>query len=210
MKKIFTFWIFAIVFAILSSTVSADNAPVIYGDVIECKSGEMVKFSVNISNNPGIAGFLISSTCEDDWLYFSEESEKGNVASSGTIVSSREPQLMNTLWVNTDNVLSDGELFSFDVHISPSAPSGDYPINIAVSEENTINDNSEQVKFEVRNGCITVEHVDRLAEEMVSTSSSDSANDNSNVLVWAAGGIVVICSVVVVCCIAAKRNKNSH
>lgn len=50
----------------------ADSSTKIYGDKIECNSGDVVNFSVNISGNPGITGFVIGAVSENDWLYFDD------------------------------------------------------------------------------------------------------------------------------------------
>lgn len=176
-KRFFLLLSIILIFTILSNTAMAEEKATIVGDKIECQSGEIVRYSVSIKDNPGIAGFLISVAAQDDWLYFDEKVEQGDFSDAGSITTSYEPQRINTLWFNADNVNGDGTLFSFDVHISPSAPSGDYPIIISVSEKNTINDEYQMVSIEAVDGCITVEPGDKASEER-SEATEHNANEH--------------------------------
>lgn len=137
----------------------ADSSTKIYGNKIECNSGDVVNFSVNISGNPGITGFVIGAVSENDWLYFDDTVEQGSFSAEGTFVGDNDVRFVNAAWVCADAVNNDGELFSFDVHVSPSAPDGDYPIKVMVSQENIIDGDLKEIKYEAVDGLIKVTHV---------------------------------------------------
>lgn len=203
-KRFFLLLSILIVFAVLNSSALAEEKATIYGDKVECESGETIRYSVNIKGNPGVAGFLISVSSQEDWLYFDEEVEQGDFSDEGSITTSYDPQRINVLWFNADNVNGDGTLFSFDVHVSPSAPSRDYPIVISISDKNTLNDKYQTVNFDAVDGCIKVEHVDRTAEE-ISEITGQNAQDNSNLLwIFVASVAVVIGLLLVLYC---KKKK---
>lgn len=165
-KRFFLLLSIILIVTVLINAAMAESEATIFADKAECSSGDTVRYSVNIKGNPGIAGFLVSVVSEDDWLYFDEEVEHGDFSDLGSISASYEPQRLNVLWFNADNVTGDGTLFSFDVHVSPSAPDGDYPIKVFVSDKNTLNDKYEPVSFTAEDGCITVVHKDMTAEKL--------------------------------------------
>lgn len=206
MKKRHLSFALAIVFLLIcTSTAFADETPKIYGDKIQCKSGDTVEFSVNISENPGIVGCLVSAVCEDDWLYFDETVTQGNFTDLGTITSSYDIRMLNVAWFNNDDVTGDGTLYTFTVHVSPSAPSGDYPIQIFVSQENTINGAYEEVEFEPVDGCISVENVP------FDNAEYDAANNGgiSKTAVWIICGAVSLTVIVAATFfVIRKRNNN--
>lgn len=197
MKKRIISGLLAIVFMMsLPLMALADGAAVISGDNIECRSGETVTCTVSIKNNPGITAFLIGVYSESDWISFSEEAEQGEFSTEGTITTSSEPQHLNAAWFNADAAEGDGILFSFDVTVSVSAPSGEYPIQILVSPENTIDADCEEIEYETVDGCITVVH-----EEVVNTNE-DIEDDSRAAGWWIALAAIALFAVIF---IAVKR-----
>lgn len=138
----------------------AESVTKIYGDTIECRSGDTVKYSVSISGNPGMTAFVIGAYCENDWVYFDDEVSQGSFSDKGTFLGENDVRFVNTAWYCVDAVSGDGTLFSFDVHVSPSAPDGDYPIKVMVSKENTIDGDLKEIKYEAVDGLIKVTHVE--------------------------------------------------
>ena len=188
--------------AVFSQFAVADSSTKIYGDKIECNSGDVVSFSVNISGNPGITGFVIGVICENDWLYFDDEVEQGSFTTEGTFVGNNDVRFVNAAWVCADAVNNDGKLLSFDIHVSPSAPDGDYPIKVMVSQENIIDGDLKEIKYEAVDGLIKVTHAE---PDMSQYSSQDDGLSNTTIILIAlamaclAAGIAWIYS--------AKRKK---
>ena len=142
-----------------SLNAHADGPTKIYGDKLTCDSGETVSYSVHIDDNPGLTAYVVSIACESDWLYFDDNPEMGNFTTKGTITSSCNQRQLNVMWYNVDAVSENGSLFTVDINISPSAPSGEYPILIAYSPDNLIDGECNTVEAETINGCLTVNHV---------------------------------------------------
>ena len=190
----------------------ADEAPQIYGDKIECKSGETVDYSVNISNNPGIAGCVVGVVCESDWFYFDDEATKGDFTDEGSITCSNDVRFMNVAWYNTDDVSGDGILFTMKVHVSPSTPDGEYPITIMYSKENTIDSKCNEVEFETADGSITVKHVAvENSSNVVETDiyKADTETDNSGLKPRIIASGIAIAAVAVACCVIIRKNKKT-
>lgn len=210
MKKTFSFILALLFIFTLQSQVAAETKPSIFGDIIECSSDETIKYAVKIKDNPGIAGFLVSVYTDNDWLYFDEDIEQGDFSGLGTITASYEPQRVNILWFNPDNVTSDGTLFTLTVHVSPSAPSGDYPIRIAVSEKNTMNEKRCSVDFDTEDGCIRVAENDSSAEEGSKLATRDDLSSQERktyTALWAVLIAVAVGIFAFTALILRKKNK---
>ena len=202
MKKRHISLMMAFIFLLVcTSTAYADTNPRIYGDNIQCNCGDTIEFSVHISDNPGIVGCLVSAVCEDDWIYFDETVTQGNFTDLGTITTNYDVRMLNVAWFNTDDVSGNGTLFTFTVHVSPSAPDGDYPIKIFVSQENTINGNYDEVAFESVDGCITVQNVP------VDNSDYFSENENGSIHWWIIASAAVVALAVVFTVIIVRKKK---
>ncbi len=171
----------AILVAILAAMFCVDCAVAetttkIYGDTLECNSGDTIKYSVSISGNPGMTAFVIGAYCENDWVYFDDEITQGSFSDKGTFIGDNDVRFANAAWYCVDAVSNDGTLFSFDVHVSPSAPDGDYPIKVMVSQENTIDGDMKEIEYEAADGVIKVTHVEpdmsQYTEQDVDLSST--------------------------------------
>ena len=191
-KKIYRITLIAIfIFAILSNSVLADAATKIYGDNIQCNSGETVEYSVKISGNPGMTAFVIGAVCEDDWIYFGDEVKQGDFTSEGTFTGENDVRFINTAWYNVDGVKGDGTLFTFDVHVSPSAPSGEYPIEVLVSQENIIDGDLNEIEYEAIDGCIDVTHVEPDMSSYMENESTLSTTAIVLVVIAAVGMVLL-------------------
>ena len=189
-------------FCYFSQCAVAASTTKIYGDEIECNSGDTVTFSVNLSDNTGITGFVIGVVCEDDWLYFVDDIKKGSFSSEGTFLGENDVRFVNAVWYNAEAVESDGELFSFDVHISPSAPDGDYPIKVMVSQENTIDGDLKEIKYEAIDGLVKVTHVEL---DMSQYSNQDDGLSTTTIMLIA---LAVVCLIAGITWIySAKRER---
>lgn len=210
MKRFLALLIIACIMLFSSVMASAEGAPKIYCDTIRCNSGETVSYSVHISDNIGMTAFLISIGCESDWLYFDETVVQGDFSDKGSMESSCDLRQLNVMWYDNDGVYDDGTLFTVDVHISPSAPSGDYPVEIAYSPENTLNAELDELELETSKGCITVTHIDaeNIAEIVASNDKSNSAIGGNVKLIIGVSAAVAAAVVIIV--IAKKRQQKTH
>ena len=78
---------------------------------------------------------------------FDETAEQGDFSDKGSMETSGDARRINVLWYNVDGVSDDGTLFTVKVHVSPSAPSGSYPIEIAYSPENTLDADCDELEL---------------------------------------------------------------
>lgn len=180
----------------------AESVTKIYGDTIECSSGDTVKYSVNISDNPGMTAFVIGAYCENDWVYFDDEISQGSFSDKGAFLGENDVRFVNAAWYCVDAVGGDGTLFSFDVHVSPSAPDGDYPIKVMVSQENTIDGDLKEIKYEAVDGLIKVSHAE---PDMSQYSNQDDGLSSTTTIIIA---LAVTCLAIgIVWVYSAKRKK---
>ena len=158
-KKLCVFTIICVLI-LCSIYVDAESLPLIYCEDIECSQGETVALAIKIKDNPGLSAFVVGVATDSEWIYFDDEPIQGGFTDRGTIVSSCNTKQINVMWYDVDEVNSDGTLFFVTAHVSPSAPEGDYSIQIAYSPENTIDGDCNTVEFETVNGKLNVHHVD--------------------------------------------------
>lgn len=209
MKRSFLSLIFICILLFTSVSALAEGAPKVTCDNISCNSGETVSYAVHISGNTGMGSFLIGIGCESDWLYFDETAEQGDFTDKGSMETSGDARRLNVLWYDVDGVSDDGTLFTVNVHVSPSAPSGDYPIEIAYSPENTLDADCNELALETAAGCISVTHVDAENIEDVLSAQTDGADNDGRgktlIGISAAAAIAAITITVLV-----KTNKTKR
>lgn len=180
----------------------AESVTKIYGDTIECNSGDTVKYSVNISGNQGMTAFVIGAYCENDWVYFDDEISQGNFSDDGTFLGENDVRFVNAVWYCADADGGDGTLFSFDVHVSPSAPDGDYPIKVIVSQENTIDGDLKEIEYEAADGLIKVTHV----EPDMSQYTEQDAGLSSTAIICIT--IAAVCLIAGIAWLYGSKKKN--
>ena len=182
-----------------TATIFADERPQIYGDTIECNSGETVSYSVHIANNPGMTSYLIGIGCESDWVYFDEEATLGDFSNVGSIASSSDDRRLYAMWYNVDAVSNDGTLFTVNVYVSPSTPDGEYPIILAYSSENTLDADCNEFELNTVNGCIKVKHVayDNM-KDVVENPDEAEANNYIIFVICVSLGVAAMAAVVII------------
>ena len=136
----------------------AGDAATISGEKTEANSGEHVNYTVSISNNTGLAGFMVYVYCDTSVFELkNDQATLGNFTSSGTIFTNTDrTNGWKILWFNAQNVNGNGSLFTLELSISSNAKAGTYPIKIALSPENTVNASGELVDVTCIDGSISV------------------------------------------------------
>lgn len=136
----------------------AGDAATISGEKTEANSGEHVDYTVSISNNTGLAGFMVYVYCDTSVFELkNDQATLGNFTSSGTIFTNTDgTNGWKILWFNAQNVNGNGSLFTLELSISSNAKAGTYPIKIALSPENTVNASGELVDVTCIDGSISV------------------------------------------------------
>lgn len=136
----------------------AGDAATISGEKTEANSGEHVDYTVSISNNTGLAGFMVYVYCDTSvFELINDQATLGNFTSSGSIFTNADgTNGWKILWFNAQNVNGNGSLFTLELSISSNAKAGTYPIKISLSPENTVNASGELVDVTCIDGSISV------------------------------------------------------
>lgn len=103
------------------------DLPSIGYDTQKVYPGDEFTVDVNIKNNPGIAGLVISLDYDDD-VY-----ELVGYEDAGLFDYAPEVNL-NYVWEQAQNVTTDGKLISFTFKVADDVASGNYPIEIKVRQ----------------------------------------------------------------------------
>lgn len=136
----------------------AGDAATISGEKTEANSGEHVDYTVSISNNTGLAGFMVYVYCDTSvFELINDQATLGNFTSSGSIFTNADgTNGWKVLWFNAQNVTSNGSLFTLELSVASDAKAGTYPVKIVLSPENTVNASGELVDVTCIDGSISV------------------------------------------------------
>ena len=125
---------------ILPFAGSTSSLMTITGEKTETISGEMVEYTVSISNNTGLAGFMVYVYCDTAVFELkNDQATLGNFTSSGSIFTNADgTNGWKVLWFNAQNVTSNGSLFTLELSVASDAKAGTYPVSVYYSPSNTI------------------------------------------------------------------------
>ena len=145
-----------------SMTVGAYDAPTIWADQVGGYAGDTVTVTVQMANNPGLVGWLVDVSYDENVLELVAQN-RGD-AFSGSLSFGPMLSPTNCLWYNflaTSNYTNNGKLFSLTFKIKDGAPVGTYPIEVYCSDpDNLCNIDFDRVDFGFVNGSVEVyEHV---------------------------------------------------
>lgn len=137
-------------------TALAQGVPTVSGASISCEHGETVKYSVSISGNSGLTAFMIKAQSSSEKIKLDKTAVPGDFSASGSMVSSGKGNYINVMWYANDAVYTNGELFSFDVHVAEDTPDGVYPIVITCDVRETLDADLNETELKCIDGSITV------------------------------------------------------
>ncbi len=151
-----------------SMAVGAYDAPTVWADQVGGYAGDTVTVTVQMANNPGLAGWLIDVAFDEDVLELTAQGRgdafKGIGSMSFAKLTQQSPT--NCLWydyISGNNYTNNGILFSLTFKIKESAPVGTYPIEVYCSDpDNMCNIDFDRVDFDFVNG--SVEVYERVAD----------------------------------------------
>lgn len=182
-KRIAAILCFAMIvsLSLIPSSAFAAEAGVISGENSKAEAGETIQYSVDISKNPGLAGFMVYVDCDTSVFSIGQtQATLGSFADSGSIFTNAEGEDgWRVLWFNAQNVSGDGTLFTLEISVDDDAVSGTYPVKIILSPENTVNASGALVHFSCVDGSIVVNGVtdDSTEEEKPQTSQEPEEPD---------------------------------
>ncbi|MGN0178431.1 MAG: cohesin domain-containing protein [Monoglobaceae bacterium] len=128
-----------------------------FAENTESVSGGLVEVPICVKNNPGIMGFLITLTYDENVLT-PVEVKSGDAFSEGGIESNIKriiPGELRTVGYSAKESVNDGVLFFVVFEVSPTA-SGNYSIGISYDSSNTYNGDLEDITAECVNGTIEI------------------------------------------------------
>ena len=137
------------------------DVPVLRVSSVNGCVGDVVKVSVLISDNPGIAVFVLKLEFDNTMLE-PISLVQGSAITDGGIISNIQAESLSKLtyvsafWAHAVDIASDGELFSVTFKIKDGA-SGSIPIRLHYEKEDIANQNLEDIDFDIVSGNITVD-----------------------------------------------------
>lgn len=124
----------------------------IYVEDTTFKPGETKNIPIKISGNPGIAGFAFTISMPDG--YTLNSMTDAEMTSKGTFTSDST----KCTWYNSDNITSDGTLFTLNVTASKDASNGTIGVSLLDNKEgNLANEDGKTVKADLTGGKVSVE-----------------------------------------------------
>ena len=154
--------VLALAFTLLSGTALA-AAPTIQGAELQASPGETVTYTVQVKGNPGIAGVMLYLRADTSVFQVPTDQDGDYEVSTGEVTAGGS-MLANTLgnegwqvlWFQATNSQKDGVFLKIKLNVSKDAKAGTYPIQLALSPENTVDQAGKQVSLACVNGSIQV------------------------------------------------------
>ncbi|MBR6785990.1 MAG: leucine-rich repeat protein, partial [Clostridia bacterium] len=137
-------------------------------DSASATAGEIISVPFRIENNASFMGFAI--TVDYDAEAFTPVSvNAGELLSEGILENSigSAYEYLKVVFVATDNVKADGELFTVDFMVNENA-SGDYSFEVSYLQPDTFNEDFDNVVFKCNNFDISVSNAEVDSSTVIS------------------------------------------
>lgn len=137
----------------------AETFPVISCDSINAKPGEPIQLAINIKNNPGILGMILSVHFDEKALSL-EKAENGEVLYGLEFTTSKNLESgVRLVWdgieIKPEDV-KNGTFLLLNFKVKDDAKAGKYPITIKYTEGDILDNDLKTVTPSVEDGYITV------------------------------------------------------
>lgn len=149
--------IFCILFAALLAVMpvlAAPSAAAVTASSASAKPGETVTVTVSMADNPGLASWLMDVSWDGDALQL-EGIGQGSAFSSGIFLSNPGESSAKVTWCAATDSSSSGEMFTLTFKVKDGA-SGNYPVTVTCSEQNTVNVKEQKVPVKTVSGSVSV------------------------------------------------------
>ena len=164
MKRAMALVVTAALLLLLLPCAFAAGAPEVQGAAVRVRAGETVDFSVTISGNTGLTGFMIYVSCDTDIFALDYDTEKasyevtaGEKFQNGSILCAKNgTKGWIVTWVSSTPVSADGEMFRLRFAAQEGAEAGEYPIALSYSAKNTLDSGYTAVALDCVNGSVSV------------------------------------------------------
>lgn len=151
-----------LVLSTFPSTAFAASNPSVSAESCKAKPGGAAGLSVNIADNPGLISFILFVECDTSVfnLDYDETNEcyeiEAGEAFSSMLCNTQGSTGWKIVWYGSNEVTSDGTLFTLPFHVSENAAAGSYEVKLTYSEKNTLNGAYQKVSLNCTNGSIEV------------------------------------------------------
>ena len=146
--------------AIPQKAEGGEDSEVYFKDVeVKAKPSEEIEIPVRIVNNPGIMGIGLKVTY-DASVMTPIEIVKGEVFAKGTLdnsIENAENGSFKVFWSGTENVSTNGSLFTIRFKLNTEAKPGKYKVEIINSSEDSFNEEFDEVEIKTGMAAVTVE-----------------------------------------------------
>ena len=135
--------------------------PVILGVAdVSAAPGETVTIPVTISDNTGFAGFTLCIDYNESVMTLTNISKGSllNTSESGAFTKNVSGKTIN--WVDSANIMGDGELMKLTFTIEGDATPGSYDVGLSLKDGNSANfvdENSRAIHVEFESGSVSVQ-----------------------------------------------------
>lgn len=139
-----------------------ENSPMIMLENIEVNSGEEVKVSIDLVNNPGICALNIAFIYDTNYITLTSVENKVS-----SMVMTYDTAIV---WDAAEDYLSNGQLAELTFEVSETAPSGEYEIQIVFMGAS--NSNFKEVNLLAVSGVLSVSSIvygDANGDKQIST-----------------------------------------
>ena len=130
----------------------------IYASAVTAAPGETVTVTVNVQNNPGILGMLLSVEYDESVLTLTDTASGSALSVLTYVAPSRLVSGCNFLWYgSTTGAVTDGAVLTLTFEVSNSAEASTYPILLTCGDEDTYDANYQPIATVIANGSVTVD-----------------------------------------------------
>lgn len=154
-------WYFCLLVALLLLNTVLAAGPAQVHTVLTAHTvnpGEAVSVSLEINENPGLAGWKAELTWDAAALELRTDSVKvGAAFPGGTLLSNaEEPGKLTVIWFSIRDCLENGTMLSFTLNAADGAAPGTYSVTTVFSESDTVNVAEKPVALTVTGAEITI------------------------------------------------------
>ena len=164
-KKIISAVLTALVIIVVTSYVSAADAPTISVGTVSGNPGDTVTVGLSLENNPGVCAMILTPSYDTSALKLKSSSL---VDGFGGMFESDS----KLVWVNAGDVGKNGDFMTMTFTVLDSARKGDTEISVTYSDGDICNWDEKNVDFEIVSGKIEI--LSDGTGTVASTASPDS------------------------------------
>ena len=118
--------------------------------------GDTVSVSLDLSGNPGLAGWMLELDWDSSVLTLLPDILVGDAFSGGTLTPRQDGGTLRVFWYSAKNQTADGQMLSLRFQISENAKAGKYRVALRISAQNTVDETGSMVALTATDAVIVV------------------------------------------------------